>query len=230
MVINHTSEEPLQQAGKELTKLLEKHKNSKTLVLLAGGSALQALEYVDTQYINEYTTVMMMDERFSENESVNNYLQMTHTSFYTKIENSGAQFIQTIPQPDETHDGFSKRVAEILSGYITENPTSSNIALFGIGPDGHTAGIFPMDNTEFDDTYNQGDLYVPVTYTKNPFSKRCSITPKFITTHLNHTLVYAVGEDKRSVLTSLNNTQELYEFPAHIHKRICSHVYTDLTV
>lgn len=219
---------PAQEAGRELSTYLELYKNNPVLLLLAGGSALHVLEYTDTKYIAEQTTIMMMDDRFSSAPEENNFLQMTKTFFYTKLTNSQCNFIPTVPETEEEHVAFSERIEAMLTRYIEANPEATIIALFGIGTDGHTAAIFPMPHEDFIDTYGQGRLYTNVVYSQNQFENRCSITPKFITQYVNHSLIYAVGEEKRVILEALHEPYELHELPAYIHHQIGSTLFTDL--
>jgi len=226
----NTSTTPENDVSTALSKELQAHKNTDILLLLAGGSALDILDELDTAYINEYVTVMMMDERFSKNPLENNFLQMTSTAFYTTAASQGAVFIPSVPNEDESQKIFAARMEEALTTYITKKPAATIIALFGIGPDGHTAGIFPMDRESFIDTYGQGELYVPVIYDKNPSPLRSSITPKFIQKYISKSFVYATGASKRPILSTIAQPYELHEMPAHIHEIIDSALYTDLTL
>jgi len=226
----HTSQNPILATATALSAALETHKNTDILLLLAGGSALQVLDEIDTTHLNEYVTIMMMDERFSTKASENNFLQMTQTLFYTKLTNSQCNFIPSIPNEGETHLDFSKRIEQKLATYIETHPKGTVIALFGIGPDGHTAAIFPMQQELFVDTYGQGNIYTQVVYDKNPFANRSSITPKFIKRYISESFVYAVGEEKLPTLSTITDPYEPHEMPAHIHHQIGSKLFTDLTL
>ena len=226
----HSSSQPDVDVAQALSEQIEKHKNTPLLLLLAGGSALQILDLLDTAYINEYVTIMMMDERYSSNPEENNFLQMTLTAFYTITKMQGVTFIPSVPTVEETHEDFTCRIESQLKNYITETPEVTVFALFGIGPDGHTAGIFPMEKESFVDTYGQGQLYTKVVYDKNSSPLRTSITPKFITTYITKSLVYATGEGKRPILQTISDPYELHELPSHIHKQIDSELFTDLTI
>lgn len=217
----------MKETAAALSLELETHKNSDVLLLLAGGSALDVLEYVDASTINEYTTIMMMDERFSTSPEENNYLQMGSSSFFTNITKNGAYTIPTVPEAGEDLVSFADIINNTLHTYLSEHPEAKVVALFGIGADGHTAGIFPMNNQLFVDTYGQGELYVPVTNAPVPFIQRSSITPKFIMQHIDTSFVYAVGEEKAPILTTMHNPYELHELPAYLHTQIESKLFTD---
>lgn len=226
----HTSTNPHTEVADALSLSLRTHKNADILLLLAGGSALKVLEGVDTSIINEYVTIMMMDERFSVLPEENNFLQMTQTFFYTKLSNSQCNFIPSVPQKNETHISFTNRIEKLLTTYLKEHPHAHVVALFGIGPDGHTGAIFPMPQKDFIDTYGQGNLYTPVIYPKNPFAHRSSITPKFIKGYITESFVYAVGQEKLPIVSTISDPYELHEMPAYIHTVISSQLFTDLVL
>ena len=218
----------MKDTAQAVSVALETHKNSEVLLLLAGGSALDVLEYVDTSSINEYTTIMMMDERFSSKPDENNYLQMSKSSFFEKITKNEAYTIPTVPEEGETLESFAEILNNTLHTYFSEHPNATVLALFGIGADGHTAGIFPMKNVDFVDTYGQGELYVPGHTAPAPFTQRSSITPKCIMQHVTTAFVYAVGAEKTAILQTLHDPYELHELPAYIHTQIESKIFTDL--
>lgn len=230
MISFNTSNSPEKSASKTITHILESYKNSDVLLLLAGGSALKVLEHVDTGSISEYTTIMMMDERFSSDPKTNNFLLMSQGTFYSKALSNDANFITSIPADNELHSAFSSRIQSALQEYLAGHTKTTVIALFGIGPDGHTAAIFPMELEPFTDTYGQGDLYVPVTYEKNPHPYRSSITPKFISQYVKESVVYATGEEKIPVFNRLQMPHELHTLPAYIHDQIDSKVFTNLEI
>lgn len=224
----HSSHTATQAAAHCLSQAIETHKNTPILLLLAGGSSLQVLNDIDTTHINEYTTIMMMDERFSSDPQENNFLQFTQTFFYTTLSNTQCNFIPSIPEQEESHQDFAKRIEGQLTQYHESNPDATVIALFGVGTDGHTAAIFPMPLTDFTDTYGTGNVYTWVKYDQNPFSLRSSITPKYINQYIDKTIVYAVGAQKTVILREMQNPYELHELPAHIHQNDHTELFTDL--
>src|SRR4051812_45524273 len=75
--------EAIAAAGEELNRLLASYKTVPVLLLLSGGSALFMLDYVSKNNTGEFLTISMLDERFSEDKEVNNFLQMQKMDFYS---------------------------------------------------------------------------------------------------------------------------------------------------
>ncbi len=88
---------------------------------------------------------------------------------------------------------------------------SYKIGLFGIGADGHTAGILP--HTE---AINSKDL--AYTYKTEKF-ERITITPKTILA-LDEAVVYAKGEEKWKTLEDLKISRDIHDQPAQILKTV----------
>ncbi len=222
-----TSTKPEVVAAHAMTETFKELANKPVLLLLAGGSALTVLKHIDTQYIHQNTTIMMMDERFSRKKTENNFLQMTDTSFYKKLSKTKCQFISSLPAPEESHLQFAQRMENNITSYLENHTLPKILALFGIGSDGHTAAIFPMSLEDFSHTYQQGNYYTKVIYEKNPFTYRATITPSFIQKYITHSFVYAVGEQKLPILKALTEQHTLHTMPAYIHTLIQSKLYTD---
>lgn len=88
---------------------------------------------------------------------------------------------------------------------------SYKIGLFGIGADGHTAGILPHS-----EAINSGDL--AYTYKTEKF-ERITITPKAILA-LDEAVVYAKGEEKWKTLRDLEQDKDIHDQPAQILKTV----------
>jgi 6-phosphogluconolactonase/glucosamine-6-phosphate isomerase/deaminase len=160
----------------------------------------------------------LTDERFTTDAEGNNFLQLQQTEFYKKVKDSGAQFFNSSPKENETQTEFSSRLKEEIEKYFYSNPESYALGVFGIGEDGHTAGIFPMGEKEFTDTYRTPEFYIPVFEPANAYPHRSSITPAFIEEVVDDVVLYAVGTNKcENILDYMyNRTFTEHEIPALI--------------
>lgn len=180
----------------------------KVLWLLSGGSALVVATKVSEQIEVEHSkllTVMLMDERFGPVDSPD--------SNWHGLERAGFQFkrMHAIPTLDgsdieKTTYLFAKHFGKVFA------ETGYRIGLFGIGPDGHTAGILPHSpavEAAGTATYYQSDPYTRITLTAESLAR------------LDEAVVFAVGENKWPVLRQLEiEDLPLIEQPAQLVKHI----------
>lgn len=215
---SHITETPDMAAGKYVSSILESHKSQPVLLLLSGGSAFSILDHIDHSVLGEHITIGFVDERFTYDPQGNNFLLLSKTSFYSKALNSGVQFIESVPGEFEKHHEFAIRMNEQLDQYTAEHPSGYNIGIFGIGEDGHTAGIFPSPIETFSRIYQTGDLYIHVTQTAHEYAERTTVTPTFIEESLDEVVLYAVGKNKcENILDYMyNKTFTQHEIPALI--------------
>jgi 6-phosphogluconolactonase/glucosamine-6-phosphate isomerase/deaminase len=89
-----------------------------------------------------------------------------------------------------------------------------------------------MDESSFRRVYQDDRIYVPVHPEGLRIDSRASFTPSWILSNADVIIGYVVGEDKRQILTELNQTdKKLNERPAEIfklHKNAT--IYTDLDI
>lgn len=214
----HVSEAPDRDAGKHLSALLERHKSESILLVLSGGSAFAILPHIDPNVLGPHVTICMADERFTRDEDGNNFLQLAHTDLYTQAQAAGCAFIDSTPHAHEPQHQFTLRMQEAFTAYMDAHPEYYAVGTFGIGEDGHTAGIFSTPHKEFTSLYRSGELYVSLTQTSAPYPFRATITPTFIEEVLDEVILYAVGKNKcENILDYMyNRTFEQHEVPALI--------------
>ncbi|MEM9336321.1 MAG: 6-phosphogluconolactonase [Patescibacteria group bacterium] len=215
MEIN-TAGNPAQETGEYLTKQITNAPGA-VLCLLSGGSALSAIEHIQLDEQTKRRTIFMMgDERWSREESENNYLQLKqlYPDFVT-----AHTVVDTSVQESESQDNFAARIHSTIEVTLSEHPNIFVISLVGIGEDGHTNGIFPMDKELFRETYPTDTNYTSVITSGLSLNFRASVTPTWIANNVDEIVLYAVGENKKTVLKSLiYETKELYEMPAQLIK------------
>jgi 6-phosphogluconolactonase/glucosamine-6-phosphate isomerase/deaminase len=150
-----SAEEAAAAAGESLNQLLADNKDKPVLLMLSAGSALSVLDYVSQIPLTENLTVSVLDERFSQVAGVNNFLQLQKKDFYADAVSAGCSFFGTVPRLNESMQSLARRWEDNLRKWENDNPQGTIIATLGMGPDGHTAGIFvfPEDEKKFKDLF-----------------------------------------------------------------------------
>jgi 6-phosphogluconolactonase/glucosamine-6-phosphate isomerase/deaminase len=211
-----TKEETAATAGETLNELLLENQKKPILLLLSGGSALEILDYVGEKALSENVTITMLDERFSEDSKANNFLALQKTEFYTLAQNKECSFFGTLPRPNESLEDFAARFGNNLKVWIEKNPKGKIFGVFGIGQDGHTAGIFPNNNEkEFNEMFNAQSLSVGYDAKNNtPLTLRITATLTFFKL-INNAIIFACGKEKKSALLAFKEkTLPVYLLPA----------------
>lgn len=225
----HTSDDPAKAAGMHISESIASH-DGDVLCLLSGGSALDIIDYINIHDKNECRTIFIMgDERVSREESINNYLQLKGRypeHLVTKLS------IETVPNENESSEDYADRIEKKFLKIISELKDPKIISVLGMGTDGHTAGIFPMDQESFQETYRDDGTYVSVHAKGLTIDSRASITPSWLLNEADEIIAFIAGESKHVILESLiNESKELYERPAELIKRHKNaHLFTDIFI
>ncbi|MEI8174427.1 MAG: 6-phosphogluconolactonase [bacterium] len=194
-----------------VSSILNKLKLGKTvLFFVTGGSSIAVCSKVAEFLKNhecENLTVMMTDERYGEfNHADSNWYQLTQKGFdipHAKIIPilTGDDFVTTVER-------FNENLAyEFNTAFYT-------IGLFGIGADGHTAGILP-------DSVAVKSKDLACGYDTQTFS-RITITPTIIE-KLDEAIVFMQGKEKWSVLEDLQikgKSISIIKQPAQVLKKV----------
>ena len=204
-VINKTIEEISDQISASINHSLESGK--KVLWFVSGGSVI-SIEVLVAQKINKdissNLTVSLADERYGlVNHVDSNWFNLKKLGFDSFNFNavtflSGESF-------SDTGERINLELKDVIknSDYI--------IGMFGIGEDGHTAGILPhSDATESKE--------LVCTY-KTPKYDRITIT-KNVIEMLDEAFVYSVGENKREAIKKLQKEISAEEEPAQLLKEV----------
>ncbi|MDA8596969.1 6-phosphogluconolactonase [Candidatus Pacebacteria bacterium] len=219
-------------AAKHIESVLQTDRDHFMLVL-SGGSAFNVIKHLSGTYPSKQLTLLLADERFTSDVSGSNYLQLTQTDFFKRVEESpNSAAISTTPNLGDasiTETAFA--LEKTLRYYLQIHPDTHIIALLGIGEDGHTASIFPNESKEvFDAVYTNDHLYIPVSKPDDRYPERMTITPYFISHLVDDVVIYAVGKEKcENVISELvKDNRSVHELPAAIaagHPR--SNLFTD---
>lgn len=223
----HRSDNPAQALGEQITNSIAKHSGD-ALCLLAGGSSLDVVEYIKLPLETERRTIFMMgDERVSRERDVNNYLQLE-----SRYPDHGIleHVVKSVPAENESQNAFCDRMKQTLLDTIKELNNPNIICILGVGADGHTAGIFPMDRHDFEETYPNDSMYVKVRRPEpGPDQLRTTIAPDWILEHVNELYMYVISEEKAHILYMLiGEHKSIYERPAEVVKQhMKARIYTD---
>lgn len=149
-------------------------------------------------------SVSLTDERYGiVGHPDSNWKQLADQGFSLP----GAQLFPVITGKDR--ETTTTEYAATLVRLVENNEV--RLGFFGIGPDGHTAGILPNTNavteSSFAASYDAGNF------------ERVTMTPAAIS-KLTEAVVYAVGEPKWPVLDRLEADVELTEQPSQALKTV----------
>lgn len=186
----------------------ELNNKKKVLLFVSGGSSIDVAVIVSKLLIqSEYLynlTVLLTDERFGEvSHKDSNFLQLTEKGF-------NISKIKMIPVlQNEDRDVTINKYSSIIEQELSK--ADYKIGLFGIGTDGHTAGILPNSEALHSDGLVCG-------YDTPTFS-RITITPKVIE-KIDEAVVWAQGENKIEALKNLTKEMSINLEPAQILKKV----------
>ncbi|MET0979717.1 MAG: 6-phosphogluconolactonase [Candidatus Saccharimonadales bacterium] len=191
MEIVHSSN-PVSAAADHLARSIKDHLEAgeHVLWLLSGGSGIHvvlaaAKILTDTDLTNLSAT--LSDERYGKLGHVDeNWQQLLDNDLYLP----GADLYRPLIGKDRTATSVA------FGAWVEQKISTANytVGLFGIGSDGHTAGIKPHSNAIETTAWAAG-------YIGDDF-ERITITPRAIS-KLDEAIVQASGEDKVPVLKQL---------------------------
>ena len=227
-----TREDAAEAAADALNNFLKTNDKTAVLLLVSGGSALSVLDFVEETLLGENLTISVADERFSADPQLNNFAQLQTTAFYELAQEKGANFIGTLPRPGETLAQLSQRFETALKNWRQANPQGKIFAVLGMGPDGHTAGIFafPQDPQYFQELFSGGNWVVGYdNQGQKPPKDRVTVTLTFFK-QIDQAAVLVSGKEKQTALNALRAEQgQPHQTPALALKEIRAwEIFTEL--
>ena len=227
-------DEAAKASGLELSKLIDEA-NSPVLLLVSAGSALKVLDYTDPIFDGREKvdiTVSVLDERFSDDPSINNFELLRRTGFYNRTSKAGVKFTSVDVIGGGNLESFARRIENNLKTWVEENPAGKIFVTLGMGADGHTAGImpFPEDEELFKELF-ESDAWV-VGYDggkKSKYRLRATVTNTFLKNKVDGAVGYVVGEEKKEKFEQTQTQGSVAEIPARVWQRVKNlKVFTDL--
>lgn len=220
------------EAGEYLNSLLTENKSSPILLMLSAGSALSILEYVGGQALGPNLTVAMIDERFSQDPAINNFAALQKTDFYKDALDYNVSFFGTLPRKDDSVQSLTSRFEHNLRAWRRENQFGKIFVTLGMGPDGHTLGVFPFpeDSNQFHKFFESENWAVGYNVgEKNQYKERVTTTLTFLKM-ADAGLAFVCGSEREAKLDRvIKNQGEVFELPALAWHRIPNvKVFTDI--
>lgn len=219
--INCNSNKPelLKLAAASLNGLFNQHKNLSVLFLSSGGSCLDILNVDTTWSLPTDLTISVLDERVSENLESRNFENLKKTKFYSQAL-SHSSLINPISK-GLTPDECAKQFGFELKNWIDDNPHGKIIITQGIGEDGHTAGILPLeDRFEFEKVFFAPETLATYYSSDNlneKYQNRITVKFQFLEYFVDNSIVFIGGENKKNaLLKALNVESELNKTPASV--------------
>jgi 6-phosphogluconolactonase len=184
--------------------------------LLSGGNTPKQLYRLlsSQQYSNkidwEKVDVFFGDERVVPFEDERNNGKMALDTLLSKVPIPQEQihFIDTTNKPEEA----ALQYDQFLHGYFENSAFTFDLALLGMGEDGHTLSIFPGMESKLDIS-----SWVISTYLPSQQIFRVSLTPLVV--NLSRTIAFLVsGAGKKPVVKKILNENSSISYPAQLIK------------
>jgi 6-phosphogluconolactonase/glucosamine-6-phosphate isomerase/deaminase len=214
--INTTSPDPvIQHLSQAITDALAQGQS--VLWLISGGSTIAIAVAVARQLQNnpqlEHLNIMQIDERYGDpGHAHSNWQALLDAGFDCGAAHC-TPILRGLPLT-ETVEAYKEELAQALQKH------DYTIGLFGIGADGHTAGMLP------DSSAARETQQLAASFIGTDFPRITMTTPAIA--QLDIAIAYAVGDSKAPAMHALHTDLSIPEQPAQALKRAASvYVYTD---
>lgn len=212
---------PQRHAGQALEQLIKQNNDNHILLLLSGGSALTLLQYISSNVLTSDITISVLDERYTKTISATNFGKLQKTEFYTRARAKNCTFISSLIENNESMEAVTLRLEQAFKDVYRNYPQTVTITTQGIGSDGHTAGIFPLpaDKETFKNLFqNPNHTHIGYTVPYNlEVNQRITVNLDFLQEYVDHSVVFAVGEEKQHALeTTMKTEKDLHMVPARV--------------
>ena len=186
-------------------------------IALSGGStpkklyALLASEPYRSQVDWALVEVFWGDERCVPPDDADSNFRMAQEELLSKVPIAASQ-IHRMPADQPDHEAASLAyTVEIRHTFGTDGTPNFDLIQLGMGPEGHTASLFPHQAS----LHEQQRLVIPVTTPKPP-PQRLTFTPPLL--NAAHNVLFMVtGAEKADVVhTILEGDYQPDEYPAQI--------------
>jgi 6-phosphogluconolactonase/glucosamine-6-phosphate isomerase/deaminase len=205
MIEVHTSGAPIDEAARALTKRITDYGKKDILLLFSGGSSLAIVDHMHPRILSKQCTLSVLDERFTYEKEKSNFSKLERTTFFKAAVETGIPYIDPQPTETETLEDAAKRFDLALKHWHVTHADGVVLATVGIGQDGHTAGVLPVEDSEMFTKMFLKEHHCAVGYEvppeMNPHTQRITTTLSYIMRHINFACIYATGTQKKDVYT-----------------------------
>ena len=193
-------------------------KHGRFSIALSGGSTpKRAYQLLATRHRGDTDwsrwDVLFGDERFVPTDDVrSNYKMARDTLLAAPIPNEHVYAVPTdTPTVGDAADAYARILQNVLIGDTAE-PASIDLVLLGVGPDGHTASLFPGSPALDERTRWARAVEAPTTVL--PAVPRVSLTLPVLNA-AREVIFLVAGADKRPVLAEIfDGTEKGRRYPA----------------
>lgn len=199
----------VQKSSETISEMLYKYSDFKTAVFLSGGNTPKKLyEYLANDKKLKAGAIGQVDERFGErNHKNSNELMIRETGLIHYLESSNIRFYSMLENGVEITE-CSKNYDEALRFIFKYFPKS--VGIFGIGEDGHTAGIPSIPDITLKMSEDHSSLIS--FYEAEKYGARMTMNFQAISM-LDLIIILVLGQNKREILNRLFKDSD-EEFPA----------------
>lgn len=189
-----------------------------TITLAGGNTPRRTYELLATRYRDavdwQHTVVVFGDERFVPAGDPRSNYRMALEALLSRVPIPAAS-IHAVPTDAPTVEDAARRYEAALRQALADGPPTAptvDLALLGVGPDGHTASLFPDGPTEVDHT--RWALPVGAPATVQPAVPRVTTTLPFLD-GARTAMFLVAGKDKRRVMREiLEGGESARRYPA----------------
>jgi len=214
-----TDTNPQTCAAHTLEQKIRALRDTPILLMLSGGSSLGMIKFLSSEQFGSAITMTMLDERYDTDAS--NFAELVRTDFYKALLLQKVRCVDPRVRSGESLQAAAARFEKQIMAWRQEHVDGAIVVTQGIGADGHTAGVFPFPNDpetftkQFEGNHLVVGYEVPVG--TDVYQKRITATLTFLRSHVDVSIVYAVGEEKRGALQKvLAGTGKFNVTPARI--------------
>lgn len=184
---------------------------------LSGGSLIDIIAssglLLDPEINFSLWKVFLVDERAVALDSKDsNYCGIRTKLCATDSSMTKAQIFPVVGIADAPLDESAAKYSQLLQNHLGNQPRL-DLCLLGMGPDGHTASLFPHHHSF---NPNEERLVVPVTDSPKPPPSRISMSISFINASAEIMFV-VTGAEKAPVLKSIIKDNDLSYPAAQVH-------------